>query len=144
MTDNSIIPGCILHWTGFKLADGSEGHKFFVVVGARPGCNILAIRATSQRKRRDYTPGGNPVGGWYHIPGGARDWFEKDTWLLFEEPEEFDLKQFSTELTEGKLTVKGHLRGDIANAICNTMRRCNDVSGHHKSLLGPPIQPKKK
>ena len=144
MTDNSIIPGCILHWTGFKLADGSEGHKFFVIVGAKPNSNVLAIRATSKRKRKDLTPGGNPAGGWYHIPGSGKDWFKEDTWLLFEEPQEFSLAEFLKEVLEGRLTVKGHLRGDIANAICNTMRRSSDVSEYYKGLLGPPIQPKKK
>ena len=41
-------------------------------------------------------------------------------------------------------TVKGHLRHDIANAICKCMRRCNDVSEYHRSLLGPAAQPKPK
>ena len=87
MTDDAIAPGCILHWDGFKLSDGTEGHKFFVIVGAQPGKNFLAIIATSKKKRgRTTQPGGNPEGGWYHIPGGGKDFFKEDTWLLFEEP----------------------------------------------------------
>ncbi len=53
-------PGCILHWDGFVLTSGEAGHKYFVIVGAQPGRNYLAIRATSKKKRRDHIPGGNP------------------------------------------------------------------------------------
>jgi hypothetical protein len=42
MTDIAIGPGCVLHWDGFKLSDGSEGHKYFVIVGAKPSCNYLS------------------------------------------------------------------------------------------------------
>jgi hypothetical protein len=50
MNGDAIAPGCILHWDGFKLSDGTEGHKYFVIVGAQPGRNYLAIRATSKAK----------------------------------------------------------------------------------------------
>jgi hypothetical protein len=141
MSDEAIVPGCILHWDGFILSTGEEGHKYFVIVGAKSGQNYLAIRATSKKKRRDYVAGGNPQGGWYHIPGGKKDWFPLDTWLLFDNPQELSAK----ELTEkSDIKIVGNLRHDIANAICNCMRKCDDVSEYHKTLLGPPLQPPKK
>jgi hypothetical protein len=135
----------ILHWDGFKLSDGSEGHKFFVIVGAQPGRNFLAIIATSKKKRgRTTQPGGNPQGGWYHIPGGGKDFFKEDTWLLFEEPQELSAKELLSLKFKGEIKIVGDLRPEVANAICNTMRKCNDVSEHHRGLLGPAHQPKAK
>jgi len=123
MSDDAIEPGCVLHWDGFKLSDGSEGHKFFVVVGSLPDKNYLAIIATSKQKRRAARPGGNPDGGWY---------------------QELSAAELVKLKFERKIRISGKLRGDIANAICNCMRKCDDVSEYHKSLLGPAIQPKKK
>jgi hypothetical protein len=144
MSNAEIAPGCILHWEGFQFPDGQKANKYFVIVGAQLGKNYLAIIATSQQKWRKAEPGGNPEGGYYHIPGGRKDWFPEDTWLLFEEPVELSAAEFLKVVFEGKITTRGNLRPDIANAICNCMRKCDDVSEHHKSLLGPALQQKKK
>ena len=145
MSDASIEPGCVLHWTGFKFDDGATANKFFVIVGAQPNKNYLAVIATSKMKRgRKPEPGGNPEGGWYHIPGGGKDFFPDDTWLLFEAPQELSAAQLLSLKLKNDIQVKGNLRGDIANGICNCMRKCEDVSEYHKTLLGPAIQPKPK
>jgi hypothetical protein len=144
MSDDAVAPGCVLHWDGFKLSDGSEGHKYFVIVGAQQGKNYLAIRATSKAKGKSYTAGGNHVDGYYFIPGGKGDFFKLDTWLLFAEPQEFSAAELLKEKLAGKLEVRGSLRGQVANAICNCMRRCDDVSEYHRGLLGPAIQQKAK
>lgn len=139
MSDDAICVGCILHWKGFRFADGATANKYLVIVGAQPGKNYLAIVATSKKKHwRDREPGGNPDGGYYHIPGGRKDWFPDDTWLLFEEPREISAAEFEKERLAKTITVEGYLRHDIGNAICNCMRKCDDVSAHHISLLGPP------
>lgn len=140
MSDDAISVGCILHWKGFKFTDGAEADKYLVVVGAKPGSNYLAIVATSKQRKRSTQPGGNPQGGYYHIPGGGKDWFPKDTWLLFEEPREISAAELVREGLAKNITVEGYLRHDIANAICNVMRKCDDVSEYHISLLGPPVQ----
>jgi hypothetical protein len=141
MTAIEICVGCILHWKGFIFADGGTADKYLVIVGAHPGMNYLAIVATSKQKKRSNEPGGNPQGGYYHIPGGGKDWFPKDTWLLFEEPREISAAEMVKEGLQGNIEVKGRLRHDIANAICNCMRKCEDVSELHIGLLGPPAQP---
>jgi|SRR6185312_194959 len=144
MTAPTIAPGCILHWEGFKFPDGGEADKFFVIVGAQDGQNFLAVIATSKQKWRENKPGGNPDGGYYHIPGGGKDWFKKDTWLLFERPVELSSADFLKRVMAQEIEPVGNLRGDISNAICNCMKRCDDVSEYHKGLLGPPHQPPKK
>jgi len=140
MSEDAIGVGCILHWKGFTFQDGAQADKYLVIVGAQSDKNYLAVVATSRQKRRDNQPGGNPEGGYYHIPGGGKDWFPKDTWLLFEEPREISVEEFAKERQAKTLTVEGYLRHDIGNAICNCMKRCEDVSEYHQSLLGPPAQ----
>ena len=144
MSGDAIGPGCILHWKGFKFRDGTTRNKFLVIVGAHPGQNYLAVIATSVPKNKSFQAGGHPEDGYYHIPGGSKDWFEEDTWLLFEEPREISAGELVKEGLAKNITVEGHLRPDIANAICNCMRKCDDVSEYHRSLMGPPIQPPKK
>jgi hypothetical protein len=142
MIPGAIATGCILHWEGFKFPDGTAKDKYFVVVGAQPGQNYLAVITTSVAKNKSFEAGGHPEDGYYHIPGGGRDHFKKDTWLLFEEPQELSAAVLVKEGMAGKIKVVGHLRHDIANAICNCMRKCDDVSEHHKGLLGPAAQKK--
>ena len=145
MSNDAIEPGCILHWEGFKFADGAEADKFLVIIGAHPGKNFLAVVATSKMKRgRVPVPGGNVDGGWYHIPGGGKDFFKKDTWLLFEEPRELSAAELLAAKFKNEVKQVGKLRPDVANAICNCMRKCDDVSELHRGLLGPAIQPQAK
>lgn len=139
---DAIGVGSILHWKGFTFADGETANKYLVIVGAQPNKNYLAIVATSRQRRRSTQPGGNPEGGYYHIPGGGKDWFPLDTWLLFEEPREISAAELIKEGLLKNIEVTGCLRGEVANAICNCMRRCDDVSEYHRGLLGPAVQPK--
>jgi hypothetical protein len=140
MSFDGVSVGCILHWKGFTFEDGTTANKYLVVIGAQVGKNYLAIIATSKQRKRGNKPGGNPDGGYYHIPGGGKDWFPEDTWLLFDCPKEISSAEFVKEGLAKNLTIEGYLRHDIANAICNCMRRCEDVSEHHVSLLGPAAQ----
>ena len=144
MSNEAIGVGTILHWKGFTFPDGETANKYLVIVGAQPGKNYLAVVATSKQKWRSSQAGGNPEGGYYHIPGSGKDWFPLDTWILFEEPREISAGELVKEGLRKNIEVKSRLRGDVANAICNCMRRCDDVSKHHRCLLGPPVQAKPK
>jgi hypothetical protein len=86
MSAPTVRVGCILHWKGFTFPDGATANKYLVIVGAQPGKDYLAVVATSRQRRRSNQPGGNAEDGYYHIPGGGKDWFPEDTWLLFEAP----------------------------------------------------------
>jgi hypothetical protein len=123
MSDDAIGPGTILHWEGFKFTNGVEANKYFVIVGAQPGRNYLVIIATSQQKGRNADPGGNPQGAYFAIRGGGKDWFPKETWLLFEEPVELSAMEFENAVRENTITVSGQLRGDLTNRICNCMKK---------------------
>jgi len=64
----------------------------------------------------------------------------EDTWLLFEAPRVISAAELVKEGVKGNIAAVGQLRPDIANAICNCMKRCDDVSEIHVQLLGPPAQ----
>jgi hypothetical protein len=144
MSADAIGPGVILYWKGFEFPNGAEADKLFVIVGAQPGRNYLAVITTSQRNGRNPDPGGNPKGGYFAVRGDKKNWFEKDTWLLFEEPVELSASDLASAMKDGTITVKGRVQDELANRICNCMKKCDDVSEYHCTLLGPPIQPKSK
>lgn len=77
--------GDVLHWEGFKFGDGVIRNKFFVVLGAKAGRDCLVVIATSQHKGKSYEAGCHPNEGYYLIPGGSKDFFSEDTWLLLME-----------------------------------------------------------
>jgi hypothetical protein len=65
------------------------------------GPGALAIITTSQQNGRNPDPGGNPKGGYFAIRGDGKNWFIKDTWLLFEEPVELSASDLANAVTEG-------------------------------------------
>lgn len=101
-----LVPGCVLHWSEFRFADGASADKFIVLLGAKSGCNYLVVLATSRPHRRKFSAGCHAEDGYYFIPGGGRDHFPKDTWLLLAEPYEFSPGDFlKAHLTDKKLRV---------------------------------------
>jgi len=144
MNAPSVATGCVFHWEEYEFEDGEKANKYLVLVGTKAGSNYLAVVATSKPHKKSYTPGCHANDGYYHIPGG-KEGFPKDTWLLIAEPKEIVPADFLARALKKQIELKFHLRHDIANAICNCMRQCNDVSDDHKALLGPPAQaPEKK
>jgi len=131
-----IVPGCIFHWKEFQFADGDSADKFIVMLGTKSGCNYLAVVATSKKHHRTFTPGCHADDGYYHIPGGRKDWFPKDTWLLLAAPYELDpTEMMRLAVQEKKITVAGQLREQVANAIRNCLKLCPDVSPAQLALL---------
>jgi hypothetical protein len=132
MSEVAVVPGCIFHWKEYVFADGAKANKYFIIVGAKKDCNFLTVIATSQPKHRKYEPGCNHKQGYYHIPGGRKDWFPLDTWLLLAEPVEVVPEEF---LADQNIKYQGSLRAEIGNAIRNCLKRCDDVSEAHVALL---------
>ena len=133
---SGIAAGCVIHWANYQFSDGAIADKYLVILGAKTGSNYLAVVGTSQPRRRSLTPGCHPQEGYYFIPGGGKDWFRKDTWLLLAEPREIaPAELLKLALVEKTVTVEGQLRVELANAIRNCLKRCHDVSELHLRLL---------
>ena len=135
MSNTAIVPGSILHWEEFKFEDGGSANKFLVIVGAKTGSNYLAVIATSKPHWRKFEPGAHPIEGYYCIPGGGKEWFPKDTWLLVAIPREIRPAELVREAFAGRWRVVGQLRPNIVGALRNCLKQCPDVSPLHVALL---------
>ena len=136
MSSAGIVPGYILHCKDYEFEDGEKANKYFVVVGAKPGSNYLAVMATSKPHYRQFRSGCHADDGYFHIPGGRRDWFPDDTWLLLARGLELSAPELlRLSLKEKRITTVGNLRVDIANGIRKCMRNCHDVPGTYIDLL---------
>ena len=127
--------GAVLHWKGFEFSDGTTKDKYFVVLGAKPGRDCLVVIATSQPRRRSYTPGCHAGEGYYHIPGGKKDFFRKDTWLLLMECRVLQLATVISLGRDGTLRTATQLREQVANEIRNCLKQIDDVSPAQLDLL---------
>ena len=127
--------GAILHWKNFQFENGTTKNKFFVVLGAKTGRNCLVVIATSQPRARSYEPGCHAEEGYFHIPGGNKDFFSKDTWLLLMECRILELAAAVKAGLEGSLKPVDQLREQLANEIRNCLKRTDDVSPVQLELL---------
>jgi len=130
-----LKPGCIFHWKNHKFEDGETADKYFVILGAKKDCNLLAVIATSKQRGKKFEPGCHAKDGYYHIPGGGKDWFPKDTWVLLGRPQELSLAKFLGLGLEKVVNLSGNLRDDIANAMRNCFKASPDASDQLISLL---------
>jgi hypothetical protein len=130
-----IKAGSILHWERFQFPDGTSKNKYIVILGCKPGCNWLVAVATSQKKNKEYTMGCHDGASYYHIPGGGRDFFGKDTWLVLAECREVSEPEARRHLASGTLALKGCLRAEIMKAIHECVRQSEDIPGGHLKLL---------
>ncbi len=127
--------GAVLHWTEFQFEDGTTANKFFVVLGAKQGHDCLLVITTSRPKNKSYHPGCHPEEGYYHIPGGGKDFFPEDTWLLLMECKIFRPSDIVRGGLEGQIEVVDHLRQQVANEIRNCLGQIDDVSPAQLALL---------
>jgi hypothetical protein len=131
-----LIPGCILHCRDFQFHDGATANKYLVIVGAKTGSNFLVVLATSQQHHRGFVAGCHHEDGYYHVPGGSKDWFPKDTWLLLAEPYEITAAEMLKQtMQDKKITIEGHLSTNIAEKLRQCVRDCPDVSPLQIALL---------
>jgi hypothetical protein len=109
--------------------------KYLVVLGAKPGSDYLVVLATSKQKKRALTPGCNQSPTYYFIPGGGKDFFKLDTWLLLMRPYRFNAAQVLQAHLGGDLTVAGNLKQHIWTAIRSCLQLSPDVTTVDLQLL---------
>lgn len=129
--------GAVLHWQAFNI-DAPPGatpkNKFLVVIGANQNQSVLMLVATTKRHHRSHKPGCVAEEGYYLIPGGGKDFFKEDTWLLLSEPKETNAAELIARGVKGEVQARGNLRTELVRAIINCLRRTDDVSSYHLSL----------
>jgi hypothetical protein len=118
----------------FEFKDGGQSPKLFVVLNdptqTDPG---LVLRTTSKDKGRRLGPGCFSKEGYYVVPAG-HDWFRDTTWVLLE-VYEYDFKRELTEHFKGNLETKSSLREETLRAIINCLKRTEDITSYHLTIL---------
>jgi len=129
--------GTILFHPRFEFTDGETGRKYLIILNTpeiRKSEPFLFCKTTSQSRNKPQTPGCHAEKNLYCIDAKF-DFFPKKTWAQFFEIFEIDYDEFIKQHFKLRLEVKGELKPQTINAIINCIKRSDDVSPYHLSLL---------
>jgi hypothetical protein len=129
--------GAVLDWDKFKFSrPGAEPKdKLLIVLGAKQGSDFLMALTTSRPHWRKFNHGCNAQDGYYFIPGTGKDFFSEDTWVLLNDVKIASSAEVVRGALQGGIRCAGNLRQELARAIINCLKKTDDVSGLHLSLL---------
>lgn len=126
--------GEVLYSPRFEFKDGGQSPKLFIVLNDPTQTNpALVVRTTSQSKGRRLSPGCFANEGYFVLLAG-QDWFRETTWIILE-VYEYDFKKELAEHFQGNLATKGSLNEETVRAIVNCLKRTEDVTPYHLSVL---------
>jgi len=127
--------GTILFHRDFQFHNGQSGEKLIIVLNT-PKDNepYLCCKTTSKQKFGIEREGCHSQKNIYVINPNF-DWFKMKTWVQFHELYEFERAKFLQAHFKNSLDVKGELKANTIGAIRNCIKRSDDVSKYHISLL---------
>ena len=128
--------GTILFHRDFQFHNGQSGEKLIIVLNT-PKDNepYLCCKTTSKQKFGIEREGCHSQKNIYVITPNF-DWFKMKTWVQFHELYEVEPEKFLQAHFTGDLDVKGELKENTIRAIVNCIKRSDDVSKYHLTLLG--------
>jgi hypothetical protein len=129
--------GTVLFHSRFLFTNGEVGKKYLVILNTpdpKTPIPILFCKTTSQSLTRPQGPGCHANRNVYVIDVKS-DFFQKKTWVQFYEIFEADYKKLLQQHFEKTVTIEGELKAGTINAIINCIRKSDDVSQYHLSLL---------
>jgi hypothetical protein len=129
--------GAILFHPGFEFANGEIGRKYLIIINTpdiKKSEPFLFCKTTSQSQNKPQTPGCHAERNLYCIDAQF-DFFRRKTWVQFFEMFEANYDEFVKEHFELGLEVRGELRKETISAIINCIKKSDDVSIYHLSLL---------
>jgi hypothetical protein len=129
--------GTILFHPSFEFTNGEAGRKYLIILNTPDIKKLepfLFCKTTSQPENKPQTPGCHAEKNLYCIDAKV-DFFPKKTWVQFFEIFEAIYDEFIKQHFELRLEVKGELKQQTINAIINCIKRSDDVSAYHLSLL---------
>lgn len=135
--------GTIIYWPNFQFSDGGSADKYFVLLNAPVSFNDLLIfcKTTSRKKDKIEREGCIPELSLFMIKGG-KEHFPVDTWLQFYELYEFSPKELLVAKFGKGVEREGVLSDLTMRQIRNCLKRCQDVSRRHLSLVLKEINQK--
>ncbi len=129
--------GTILFHPSFEFTNGETGRKYLIILNnsdIKKSEPFLFCKTTSQSQSKSQTPGCHAEKNLYCIDAQF-DFFPKKTWVQFFEIFEAIYDEFIKQHFELQLEVKGELKPQTINAITNCIKKSDDVSTYHLSLL---------
>jgi hypothetical protein len=129
--------GTVLFHPKFEFSNGETGKKYLIILNTpdiKKSQPFLICKTTSQPKNKPKEPGCHAEKNVYGIEANS-DFFPKRTWVQFFEIFEFNHDEFIKQHFELGLKVKAELKPQTINAIINCLKKSDDVSAYHLSLL---------
>ena len=129
--------GTVLFHPRFQFTDGESGRKYLIILNTpdiKKSDPFLFCKTTSQSQSKPSTPGCHVEKNLYCIEANS-DFFPKRTWVQFFEIFEASHNEFIKQHFALGLQVKAELKLETISAIINCIRRSDDVSAYHLSLL---------
>jgi hypothetical protein len=129
--------GTVLFHPKFEFSNGETGKKYLIILNTpdiKKSQPFLICRTTSQPKNKPKEPGCHAEKNVYGIEANS-DFFPKRTWVQFFEIFEFNHDEFIKQHFELGLQVNAELKPQTINAIINCVKKSDDVSAYHLSLL---------
>lgn len=127
--------GSVLLHRNFQFSDGGVADKLLVVLSSVKDGQLLAVKTTSQQKRRPLKDGCHPdaresVFVFNANPGG----FRKTTWIILD-PLVIDVGPLTKRLGDGTVKQLFALNPIDTKAIINCLKKCDEVSPMHLYFL---------
>lgn len=120
--------GAVLFCEDFKFEDGGQSDKLLVVLGAKPGKNVIAALCTSKPQRGVSKEGCFAEKSIYHCKAGGKNGWPKDTWIqLYRLVELSAAELLKLALEKKKLETRANLPRETAAAIRNCAKQTQDV-----------------
>ncbi len=127
--------GTVLFHTKFQFSDGETGRKLIIILNTpRKNEPYLICRTTSNPQYNINTQGCRSDKNIYYINANF-DCFLEKTWIQFYEIFEFNNGNFLNDHLKGNLKIIGCLKSTTIQAIINCIKRSEDISNYHLSLL---------
>ena len=129
--------GTILFHPSFEFTDGETGRKYLIILNdpdLKKSEPFLLVKTTNKFRNKPDPLGCHADKNVYTI-NANQDFFPKNPWVQFFEIFEVDSAKFIKDHFEKGFEMKGSLKPETLRAIINCIRKSDDVSEYHLSLL---------
>lgn len=127
--------GKILYHQAFQFQNGQYGKKLLITLNNPQNNEPYLCCKTTSKQQFNIDKEGCHYNKNIYVLNANTDWFKEKTWVQFHELYEIDRHKFLQAHFKGDMDVKGELKGNTICAIINCIKRSEDISNYHLTLL---------